>query len=187
MFLITPGLGSLTPGYLMLMPKRHLLSSANFNPNELKRYLNLGNGLREIMGDVYGINPIFWENGTGLAPKYSNCIPHSHTQVAAINFDKEREAQIIERVKLKKFDMSKINDLVGNDYLTYWNENGDAFYTFEEKPRQFMRQQYAEQAGKPSEWNWRESENAGLENIAKTIEQLKKPFEKYLPEFALSK
>ncbi len=77
-FVLLPSIGSLTPGYLLLMPKRHIRSFADLPHDEIVSALTLAEQAREIIAQAYG-PVIVAEHGPGAAgARSSACCDHAH-------------------------------------------------------------------------------------------------------------
>ena len=63
-FLIKPTLGSLVPGYILVIPKKHVSSILNLDLELKKEYKSILDKYRCIFKKIYGIYPLIFEHGT---------------------------------------------------------------------------------------------------------------------------
>ena len=63
-FYVTPSLGSMVDGYILIISKRHVSSMLELNKEEIEEYKILIRKYRKIFKDIYKINPIIFEHGT---------------------------------------------------------------------------------------------------------------------------
>ncbi len=79
-FIIIPCLGSLVPGYILILPKRHTYCMTEFDKEIMEEYNSILEKYREKFKRLYGKYPIVFEHGTpdpcGLC---ANCVIHAHT------------------------------------------------------------------------------------------------------------
>ena len=173
-FLVLPALGSLIPGYIMIISKHHIQSMAYLNSKELIELIDLVNHLKKILFDAYNIEPILFEHGSalGLVSESACSVEHAHWHLVPIKMSYEQEI-------LRDIEAEKINYLhslaffKGKTYLLYVNGNGEHYISCKTTlSSQYMRKWIAKEIGNSDEWNWRNHQLTN--NINKTVSKLKR-------------
>lgn len=157
-FYVVPELGALKQGYLMIVPKEHILSVAQF-PNEImEEYYEVCKDVEEILLSAFnGKIVTFMEHGSGPSGKSSHkkSIVHAHTHVV-VDFTLDEKYKKMVRLA-KCDDISKARDV---HYFSYQEgSNGDLMISMDPNvyvQRQYPRQIMAKQLGyAPEQYNWR--------------------------------
>ena len=172
-FYVVPELGALKLGFLMIVPKEHYLSVAQYPPALLKEYQQVCEDLEEILKNTFGAKIVtFFEHGTapGGYTSHKKSIVHAHTHVVT---DFVMEDKYKEMVQLKTID--DINVAAHTHYFSYQEgAHGDLQIAMDSEvyvQRQFPRQVMALQLGlAPGQYNWRHA--AFHENSAATVYRL---------------
>jgi diadenosine tetraphosphate (Ap4A) HIT family hydrolase len=164
-------------GYLMLIPKRHVLGMASLNKNEKLHFFNILNTIRPIIADTFGTMPICQEHGSVNEGRFSNSIVHAHLHIAPINLTKTSHERMIGEHDMRWVDaMNEFQNYDGKNYWLYIDEANRQFMSSMARPlnppRQAFRKIVADQLDMGDKWNWRESENAFMDNISKTVTKL---------------
>lgn len=161
-FFIMTTLGAFIEGYLLVIPKKHIMSAAQLNTYELKREYF------EVLQDAYSLiewayktdNVIVFENGTGNSGKgkAKDSVVHAHTHLVISNLT----ADIIQKehgIPLSAIHFNELANYSDRSYLLIhdecdiWKINSDSETYI---PRQFVRQAIAEEYGiNDDSWNWR--------------------------------
>jgi diadenosine tetraphosphate (Ap4A) HIT family hydrolase len=179
-FVVKTDLGSLTAGYLLVIPKRHVLSSAQLSKSELLEFLKLHDTLKNVLHDTYRTIPIMYEHGSDAngQGKFSNSIVHAHPHIVPINFSNERNNKILVEREMESINIERdLRKYSEQSYLLYVDERDNAFIsTKPDMPRQYPRKMVAEQLGIDNRWNWRENTYDDL--IEQTIKDLDRPLRK---------
>ena len=92
-FNITPSLGALVDGYVLVISKRHVNSMSELNTEEMKEYKMLIERYRQIFKSIYKNYPIVFEHGT---PKLetqnkASSIVHAHTHIVNHQYKNEKK------------------------------------------------------------------------------------------------
>lgn len=161
-FYVTSELGAIKPGYLMIVPKEHILSVAQFSKGYMTEYTQVCLDVESILKGTYGMEKsvVFFEHGSGPTGKSSHkkSIVHAHTHVV-VDFK-------LDKKYLKMVQMHPIEDISvarGVHYFSY-QEGSDGRLMIAMNPevyvqRQFPRQVMAEEMGlAPGQYNWRNVE-----------------------------
>ena len=170
-FKITPAVGSLVEGYLLIISKRHITSMSQLNDNELKEYLLIIEKYRTVFKEIYGKFPIIFEHGTVDETKSSSSsVIHAHTHIVNHNY-------LDESSLLKALNFSKINNIldfkeINKNYIFYINPQNTNYITFKFKPiSQMMRILIAKDLNIEHKYDW--TKDIFMENIEKTINKFK--------------
>lgn len=160
-FFVMPTVGEFIKGYLLIIPKAHVMSMAEFDSELMDEFNNVLSDVCEILKLTYGFsNILVWENGTGNGGKgkAKDSVVHCHVHVAPSKLT----ADIIEGKSifpLTSISTCQIKNYSKNSYLLIkdgvdkWriNSNPDVYI-----PRQYIRQILAEEYNILGEnWNWR--------------------------------
>ena len=159
-FIVIPGSGAFVEGYIMIVPKAHVMSCAELSTEQRKEMLTVIEDIKFILNWIYGTDILVWENGSGRGgigkPKTSIVHAHIHVCPSQMNICLETEATGIPIYPISFDDLPKykensyllINDYYGNWYISYDEE----LYI----PRQYIRQLIAAEHHFGGEiWNWR--------------------------------
>lgn len=172
-FFITPSLGSLVEGYILIISKRHVNSMSNLNDEEKEEYKLLIKKYREIFKNIYKKYPIIFEHGTPNLEKINaSSVIHAHTHI--VNHEYINENRL-----LQKLNFEKINSLLDIDfnhnYIFYINQNNEMYITYNFKPiSQLMRIEIAKDLNLLNKYDWRK--NNFDNNIILTINNIKNYF-----------
>lgn len=157
-FYVVSELGTLKKGFLMIVPKEHILSVAQFPEALRPEYHEVCKDIEQILLKAFNGKVVsFFEHGSGPSGKTSHkkSIVHAHTHVV-VDFTLKKEYQ--EMVQMKICD----NISVAKDvhYFSYQEgTDGDLLISMNPEvyvQRQFPRQIMAEEIGlAPDQYNWR--------------------------------
>lgn len=169
-FYVTSELGALKKGFLMIVPKKHYLSVAQFPYELYPEYQTVCEDIEEILTRTFGVGHVaFFEHGSGPSGMTSHpkSIVHAHTHVLHDFTISKYHLDMIQAVPLD--DLKKVTS---THYFAYkCGANGKRFCSFDDSvfvPRQFARQIIAEECGYvPGQYNWRRFDFA--ENIHGTL------------------
>ncbi len=161
-FIVIPTVGEFIKGYLLIIPKEHLMSLAELSFDLRKEFLEVLNDVSYMLRLTYPVNELLvWENGTGNGGigKAKDSIVHAHVHVAP---SKLTAWKIME---LSGFHLTKISysdlSLYGNhSYLLVKGNGNDDWFINDDPdlyiPRQYVRQLIAEEYHFDGDiWNWR--------------------------------
>ena len=83
-FFLVPGLGAFYDGYVMLCPKKHLMSFAELNAEEHDEFIQVLDDIRYILKAVYRKEIFTFECGSGRngGGKHATSIVHAHLHFA---------------------------------------------------------------------------------------------------------
>lgn len=160
-FIVIPGLGAFFDGYVMIVPKRHIMSFAELNNNEFEEFLRVLNDMKFILESVYKKKTFIFECGSGRngGGKHKTSIVHAHIHMASTDMP------VLEEVQKSGLHPAKIspNDLIHDyglyPYMLYIDQSNNWYITSDPQtyfPRQHPRQVLADYMGlAKGEYNWR--------------------------------
>lgn len=170
-FYVVPELGSIKQGYIMIVPKEHVLSVAQFSDELLEEYEEVCEDIEELLKGVYGHDKpvVFFEHGSGPSgiTSHKKSIVHAHTHVVS-DFTLKKEYQ--DMVCMEPIDDIRIAK--GTHYFSYQEGcKGQLLiamrhdvYVQRQYPRQIMAMEYNLA---PGQYNWRKV--AFDENVDATL------------------
>ncbi len=162
LFYVVSELGAIKPGYLMIVPKQHILSVAQFPEGFMAEYHQVCTDVETILKGAYGKDKIvvFFEHGSGPSGMTSHpkSIVHAHTHVVV---DFKLEKKYLEKVQMKAIE--DISVAKNNHYFSYQESAcgellvcmDPEIYVQRQYPRQIMAKEYGLA---PGQYNWRNVE-----------------------------
>lgn len=153
-FVVVPGVGPLTEGYVMALPRQHYRSIAEVPLDQLRVLDQLKNDIVERISSCY-CPPIVFEHGTGKS-RAGSCIEHAHLHLMAVKEDLLSALQA--RFKLRKLDgLMALSDArrSSSSYLYFEDQSRSAYFAeVEALPSQYVRRIVAEGIGRPDRWDY---------------------------------
>lgn len=161
-FFVMPTLGEFVCGYLLIIPKQHVMSNAELELSIEKEFLSVLEDIVYILNLTYNTSHVLvWENGTGNSGigKAKDSVVHAHTHIAPSNLD-ANQIQIISGFSFKEISTTDISLYGKHSYLLIKGEDDDNWIINDDEnlyiPRQYIRQLLAEEYSISGEqWNWR--------------------------------
>ena len=171
-FVAVPSLGSLVEGWLLLLPKMHLLSMGAL-PEELVAEMEdmkakIGAHVRNEYGEI-----CVFEHGPALASGKVGCsVDHAHLHVVPLTVDLSEAARpfMPHDSEWRRASWSECREahLAGRDYLYFEQPFGyGRISTHTEFGSQVFRKAIASKIGRPDQFNWREFPE--MDTVARTI------------------
>ena len=161
-FLVVPGSGGFIDGYLMILPKKHIMSCAELNPEQMEEIRNVISDIKFILKSIYHNEILIWENGSGTdgkgKPKTSIVHAHIHACPCSdkLNILKTIKLTGVSLTHIKSFELSSY---IKNSYLLVIDFDNQFYISSDTKlyiPRQYIRQLLALNLGISGElWDWR--------------------------------
>jgi ATP adenylyltransferase len=175
-FYVVPSLGSLTEGWLLVVPKQHVVAAAALHGQLAAELWTVTAVVRDVLRKQYG--PVWlFEHGPSAANRPVGCgVDHAHLHLVPVRGDLlSAAAQFLphgidfERSTFASCQRSWQN---GEDYLyVEAPDGGTSFAAFgTELGSQVFRKAIAHLLGCPERFNWRS--DPGVGNIDLTIQQL---------------
>jgi ATP adenylyltransferase len=166
-------LGSLVPGWLLVVPRRQMLSLREATMAEQDELLSLVNVLADRLS-VFGGDVYAFEHGSAHIGSLSGCgVDQAHLHVVPLPFDLVSVASQAGDVAWKRVSALSLTELPPHrEYVGVWRvEDGSGVVgTVSHPVSQWMRRRIATQLGIEEEWNYRT--NPKTENIRRTLDAL---------------
>ena len=170
-FYVTSELGALVQGFLMIVPKEHYFSVAQYDKCIMADYEQVCYDMEKILKGAFGEEKtiIFFEHGSDPSGMSYNpkSIVHAHTHVV-VNFKIEKKyLDMVKALPIKDITIAK-----KSRYFCYQEGfHGQKFVAMDDDvymQHQYARQIMAKQIGlAPGQYNWRKYDFS--ENIKATI------------------
>lgn len=158
-FYVVPGTGAFFEGYLMIVPKKHVMSFALLSKDELNEFYSLLDDLRSILEGIYGKKIFAFECGSGRtgAGKHETSIVHAHFHLAPTEMPVLQEVQKsgLHPALIDKMDLDEYGEY---PYMLYVDQDDNWFIASDPHdyyPRQHPRQILANWMGCYDIYNWR--------------------------------
>jgi diadenosine tetraphosphate (Ap4A) HIT family hydrolase len=155
---LTPALGCITPGYLILAPKQHYISFAQVPNGLLTSAKQLWMEVNEI-GTGLGLpGYVLFEHGAATRDwRGAACIEHAHLHLVPspdhVELNRLMETEYPQRQHSGFEDIRTLDG--GPPYVLLMNSRGIFSYQTPEIASQYLRKHIAAQWEVPDKWNWR--------------------------------
>lgn len=143
-FFVVPGTGAFYQGYVMIVPKRHVMSFANLNDSELDEFYIIYSNISSLLANIYGKKVFGFECGSGKtgAGKHKTSIVHAHFHMACTNMPvlTEIQASGLTPQLISKTDLVEYNE---DPYMLYVDQDDNWYISCDKRdyyPRQHPRQ-----------------------------------------------
>lgn len=170
-FLVIPGSGAFLDGYIMILPKAHVMSCAELNDNQRLEMLEVIEDVKFILKSIYHMDILVWENGSGSGGKGkpSTSIVHAHIHACPSQFN-VLETTYAKGIPVHPISFEDLPKYEENSYLLIMDYDGSWHISNDINlyiPRQYVRQLIALEHNINGDlWNWREF--PFWDNVAKT-------------------
>jgi len=172
-FSVVPSLGSLVPGWILVVPRRPMLNLAQLSVDEKHELASLIDELRDAMTPFRG-NVFQFEHGSRHVGSKTGCgIDQAHLHLVPLQFD------LIEAVRStpnSPVDWSEANYCADpwavisptQEYALIRDPTNTTIVgTMRRSESQWIRKVIASRIRRPMDWNY--TEYPGLENIRETV------------------
>jgi len=167
-FIVTPTLGPIVDGYVIIWPKRHILSFKHLVEDELSELVTIVDSLCDTMKGKFNKELVVFEHGQVEGCNEVGCgVNHAHIHIVAIDntrlfFDMAQSTYITEKEYEKYYDFYQDGYFPNKDYMLIssidFSETKILSYG-EIRVSQALRRILAECCGQSGNWNWREFMN----------------------------
>jgi diadenosine tetraphosphate (Ap4A) HIT family hydrolase len=175
-FAVVPSLGSLVPGWLLVVPKRRMLNCSKLSDSERLEFKGLIERLTEAMRCFSG-RVFAFEHGSTYVGSMTGCgVDQAHIHLVPLEFDLLAAASETAGVHWDVHGCDGIVDLVSGRSEEYvaihdrHHENGIVGRPVGQTS-QWVRKVIAKELNRASEWDYRKAPHHGI--IAATVEALK--------------
>lgn len=84
-FVVIPAIGSFSPGYLLVLPRRHALSFGRVPPGLSEELEDLLQGIAEWARETYGKSVLMFEHGpASQTARGGSCLDHAHLHISPV-------------------------------------------------------------------------------------------------------
>lgn len=158
-FYLVPGTGAFFEGYIMIVPRRHIMSFAMLSDCEMEEFYSLLNDIRSILEAIYGKKVFAFECGSGKtgAGKHKTSILHAHIHLAPTNMPVLKEVQK-SGLHPALIDKKVLHNYGDNPYMLYIDQEDNWYISSDPNtyyPRQHPRQVLANWMDCYEFYNWR--------------------------------
>lgn len=160
-FIVLPGTGAFFNGYLMIVPKRHIMSFAELNQEEFEEFIHVLNDMRFVLESIYKKKVFVFECGTGHdgSGKHKTSIVHAHIHLAPTDMPVLNEVHKSGLYPAQIEPEDLIRDYGKYPYMLYIDQDDNWYITSDPEtyfPRQHPRQILADYMGlEKGAYNWR--------------------------------
>ncbi len=161
-FVVIPSLGSLVPGWVLVVPKRHFLCMGALPPDLAAEMDSIKTRVVFIALAKYGSACVF-EHGPSQADLRVGCgVDHAHTHIVPLAFDLARAAKDFMPANALWRENATWDDCRQafrdqHDYLYVEQANGAGLIAVHNNfGSQIFRKAIASHLGVPQQFNWRE-------------------------------
>jgi SAM-dependent methyltransferase/diadenosine tetraphosphate (Ap4A) HIT family hydrolase len=155
---IIAGLGSVIPGYVLLVPRRHVASCGELHESEIRHIYDVAWEVAAAVRSNYDCEVAVIEHGSSGDPERFGraCITHSHIHI----FPLPRGRTMADLVPTGSIRVSGYSGLLRlaascNNYYYCANMPYDGYLLAEPHlPSQYARRRWAALLGRPEEWDW---------------------------------
>lgn len=173
-FVVIPGVGAVCDGYVLIVPKEHVLSMGHLDTDHDRELSDLLGRLSRYLGEQYGATVTAFEHGAeSFRNRGGSCTDHAHMHVfpagAAIDligplskdFPIRPSTEFVPALRAQVKDRKR-------PYL--WVRSGDGSMWMTDAPHalsQYIRRILVAQLGRPGEWDW--AVFTGTDHLRNTI------------------
>jgi len=152
-FVVVPALGSIVPGYLLIVPKQHVLSMAKLSIDLLNELIDFSIRIEKLQSNYWGL-PIIFEHGMCSKTESAGaCINHAHWHMVPGNWD--LLSANLKYMQVPSFLNFAKNNKGNKPYLLFINKDKQSFIIEEEGiPHQYFRRQLARLIGEAEKWDY---------------------------------
>lgn len=160
-FYVCPAKGAMVKGYLMICPKKHILSCAALPKEQQKELRNVIADISFIMKEIYCDDILMFEHGSGKEGecKHEKSIVHAHLHILPTSIKISEDQR--DAISMKEVTFEQLHQYERVPYFLYI-EPDQMYITADPDvyiPRQYARQIIAEKLGIKGElWNWRKND-----------------------------
>lgn len=176
-FAVVPSLGSLVPGWLLIVPRRPMISLRELKVEERKEIDQLINEVAS-RAKIFGGELFAFEHGSGHRGSKMGCgVDQAHLHVVPLEFDLVDWAlsQSGDAFNWTQYSELLLTDLPATgEYISVWNvsSRGGAVASVTKSVSQWMRRAIATKLGVDEDWDYRT--NPQMENITKTVDAIRR-------------
>jgi diadenosine tetraphosphate (Ap4A) HIT family hydrolase len=160
-FVVVPTVGSIIPGWLLIIPRSHFLSIGSFDPDRFHELAKIKETATEALRDCFG--PVWsFEHGTVRERESVGCgIDHAHLHVVATGIDllagaKDLGCERLQWRSVTGLQATKSYVAEQMPYVFVQSPSGDAWIgSANAIESQLVRKVIAAKTNQPDSWDWK--------------------------------
>jgi ATP adenylyltransferase len=175
-FIVIPSLGSLLPGWLLIIPKHFSLNLSQLNKNELQELDDLALACELKLKEKFPSEVVRFEHGPAISQSKVGCgVDYAHLHIVPVNFDLIEGLETRLNVHYQWLEIESIQSLTSvpqdSDYLYYRNSANRHFVTHQKDIQsQLFRRVIAHQLSTPEAFDWKRFPQ--VDTVEETIKNL---------------
>jgi diadenosine tetraphosphate (Ap4A) HIT family hydrolase len=160
-FIVIPSLGSLVPGWVLIIPKVFSLSLSQLSEEKLIELEKIANSFEIKMKSKFNSNTVRFEHGPSSSQSKVGCgVDYAHLHIIPIDFDLIDSLKNLLNINYEWREIKSLNSLscvsTKEDYLYYRNGLDKHFVTIQNNiPSQLFRRVIAHQLNQPEKFDWK--------------------------------
>jgi diadenosine tetraphosphate (Ap4A) HIT family hydrolase/SAM-dependent methyltransferase len=155
---VLAGLGALIPGYVLMIPRRHIRSLGELTLPELQHVLDAAWTMVKRLTRIFGGSVVLVEHGSSGVPRGPSgaCIEHAHMHLFPVDSGSDTNLLRLhgsQRIR----DLSELCALAQEGRNYYFSATASDEYYLSADPdlgSQYARRVWATTVSKPDEWDW---------------------------------
>lgn len=176
-FVCTPTLGALVEGYILTIPKNHVICAGGLPLDILDDYWDFTSKMSRIIEEIYGKSVIF-EHGPSQSNTQVGCgVDHAHLHIVPFQ---ESLFDNVNQINPSPISWQHIDDIIeikrthesGKEYLLFQNQTGELMLgTSSTISSQLFRRAIAKSRGHPEKFDWKSY--SFKKNVEATVNTIK--------------
>jgi ATP adenylyltransferase len=160
-FIVIPSLGSLLPGWLLIIPKDFYLNLSQLKGTELQELENLAATCERKLTETFHCEVVRFEHGPALPQSKVGCgVDYAHLHLVPVKFDLIDGLEQLLNVHYEWKELDSFTTISGipsnSDYLYYRNRSNRHFIACEKNiPSQLFRRVIAMSLKAPETFDWK--------------------------------
>ena len=155
---VLAGLGSLIPGYVLIVPRRHVRSVGALRTNELIHTFDIAWAMAVRITAAFGGSVVLVEHGSSGDCNVPGraCIDHAHIHLFPLDSGSNL-GRFVAPDSFVTDDLHQLRDISmaqKNYYYCAWNQHEGRLSVEPVLESQYPRRIWAELVGRPDEWDW---------------------------------
>ncbi len=175
-FIVIPSLGSLLPGWLLIIPRGYSLNLAELGKSELHELDDLALACELKLKEKFNSEVVRFEHGPTVNQSKVGCgVDYAHLHIVPVNFDLIEALKTGLNVHYEWVELDSFESLSSvpqnTDYLYYRNSSKQHFVTSQKDiPSQLFRRVIAHELSTPETFDWKSFPR--VEIVEETIKNL---------------
>lgn len=153
---VISGLGSLRPGYLLVVPRQHVNSSGELADDEFRQLWRTVRDMCDRISAVFGSRVVAVEHGSSGYDHGQACVVHAHVHLFPIDRDGRPEDFVPVGCQPADdlLELRRLADERRNYFFCSWAAEAGRLLADPALPSQYARRVWADGVGRPDEWDW---------------------------------